>query len=71
MQMDEVIRAIEQAGEDNIQDLLQAVMERYRELYPQWRMLFLSADPNNTDERNWEFLKLISAAEQIAGIGES
>ena len=70
MQMYEVIRTIEGAGEDNIQDLLQAVMGRYRQLYPQWRMLFISADPNNADERNQEFLELISRAEQIAGTGE-
>lgn len=70
MQMEEVIRAIKQAEADNIQDLLQAAMGRYRELYPRWRMLFISADPNDTGKQNRKFLKLISKAEQISGIGE-
>ena len=68
--MDEVIRAIEQAEADNIQDLMQAAMGRYRELYPQWRILFLAANPNDTDKRNRKFLKLISQAEKISGIGK-
>lgn len=40
MPMDEVIRAIEQTDAENIQDVMQAAMGRYRELYPEWKMLF-------------------------------
>ena len=35
MQMDEIIRGIERAGKEDIQDLLQASIKRYQELYPQ------------------------------------
>ena len=35
MSMDEVIRAIEQTDAENIQDVMQAAMRRYREPYPQ------------------------------------
>lgn len=34
MPMDEIIRAIEQTDAENMQDMLQATMKRYRELYP-------------------------------------
>ena len=68
MPMDEVIRAIEETDAENIQDVLQAVIGRYRKLYPQWRILLLSADPSDAGKRNKQFLKLISKAEQISGI---
>ena len=40
MPMDELIRAIGQVDAENIQDLVNAVIGRYRELYPQWDSCF-------------------------------
>ena len=65
MSMDEVIRAIEQTDAENIQDVMQAAMRRYRELYPRWRMLFLSADLNASDERSQRILELIRKADEL------
>ena len=64
MPMDEVIRAIEQTDTENMQDLLQATMKRYRELYPQWEIMFISADTQATDERSKQVLELISYAQE-------
>lgn len=63
MPMDEVIRAIEQTDAENIQDVMQAAMKRYRELYPQWKMLFLSADSCVADPHSKAILALIREAE--------
>ena len=65
MSMDEVIRAIEQTDAENIQDVMQAAMRRYRELYPRWRMLFLSADLNASNERSQRILELIRKADEL------
>lgn len=67
MPMDEVIRAIEQTDIENMQDLLEATMKRYRELYPEWRMLFLSAKADATDERSQAILELIRKAHELLG----
>ena len=67
MPMDEVIRAIEQTDVENMQDLLQATMKRYRELYPEWRMLFLSVKADATDERSQAILELIRKAHELLG----
>ena len=67
MPMDEVIRAIEQTDVEDMQDLLQATMKRYRELYPEWRMLFLSAKADATDERSQAILELIRKAHELLG----
>lgn len=65
MPMDEVIRAIEQTDIENMQDLLQATMKRYRELYPEWKILFLSAKADATDERSQAILELIRKAHEL------
>ena len=67
MPMDEVIRAIEQTDIENMQDLLQATMKRYRELYPDWKILFLSAKADATDERSQAILELIRKAHELLG----
>ena len=64
MPMDEVIRAIEQADVENMQDLLKATMKRYRELYPKWKILYLSAKADATDEQSKAILELIYMAEE-------
>ena len=65
MPMDEVIRAIERTDVENMQDLLQATMKRYRELYPEWKILFLSAKPDATDEISKAILELIRMADAL------
>ena len=65
MPMDEVIRAIEQADTENMQDVMQAAMKRYRELYPDWKMIFLSAPKNAPDAQSQAALELIRKAEEI------
>lgn len=63
MPMDEVIRGIEQTDIENMQDLIQTAMKRYRELYPDWKILFLSAQSDASDERSKAILELIHEAE--------
>ena len=67
MPMDEVIRAIEQTDVENMRDVLQATMKRYRELYPDWKILFLSAKADATDERSQAILELIRKAHELLG----
>ncbi len=64
MPMDEVIRGIEQTDIENMQDVIQATMKRYRELFPEWKILFLSAQVDATDDKSREILKLIHEAEE-------
>ena len=65
MPMDEVIRAIEKTDTENIQDVLQATIGRYRELYPGWKILFLSTDCAAMDQRSQKILELMCQIEQI------
>lgn len=65
MPMDEVIRGIERADAEDIQDIMRSAMDRYRELYPQWKMMFLSANPNAKDARNQVILDFINQAESM------
>ena len=64
MPMDEIIRGIERADVEDVQDILQALLGRYRELYPRWRFLFLSADTNAKDETSKMILNFIQQAEE-------
>ena len=65
MPMDEVIRAIEQTDIENMQDVIQAAVKRYRELYPEWKILFLSAQVDAADENSKAILELIRKAEDL------
>ena len=65
MPMDEIIRAIEQTVAENIQDVIQAAMKRYKELYPNWRMLFLSAQPDASDAHSKAIMELICKADVL------
>ena len=65
MPMDEVIRAIEQTNAEDMQDLLQVTIKRYRELYPEWKILFVSAKADATDERSKAILELIRKAHEL------
>ena len=65
MPMDEVIRAIEQTDVENMQDVVQVTMKRYRELYPERKILFLSAPVDAADENSKAILELIRKAEDL------
>ena len=39
MDFDEMINGIERAGEGDIQEIVFAAMQRYRELYPDWEIV--------------------------------
>lgn len=54
MSMDEVIRAIEMVDAENMQDVLDAVMARHRELYPDDNLVILSL-PKREPEK-WDNL---------------
>ena len=71
MPMDEIIRAIERADTENMQDLLQATIKRYRELYPEWKILFLSARADATDEVSKAILDLVRTADKLFPNGAS
>lgn len=47
----ELIRQIKQAPVEEIGDILQAAMERYRVLFPEEEILYLSLPKNNPQER--------------------
>ena len=62
MPMDELIRAIEKADSENIQDLINAVVARYRELFPKWEIIFLTVEREKIHGEN----DLVSSILQIA-----
>lgn len=53
MPMDEVIREIEQMDSENMQDVLDALMRRYRKVFPGYSLLILTLqdDPRNRSEQ--------------------
>lgn len=51
MSRTELIRQIKQAPVEEIGDILQAVMERYRALFPEEEILYLSLPKNDPQER--------------------
>lgn len=65
MPMDEVIRAIEKTDAENMQDVMQAAIGRYKELYPGRQTLFLPADSNAADAHSEAILELIRKAEEL------
>ena len=47
----QVISAIEQADDKQIQEVFHAVMRRYRTFYPDWDVIYLAVPKNNMQER--------------------
>lgn len=68
MPMDEIIRGIERTDIENMPDVIKAVLDRYRELYPEWEILYIAVERTATDDRSVQLRELIIKAEQIAGI---
>lgn len=50
MPMDELIRAIERADSENIQDLLDAVLARYRQLHEDHTLVLISLPKGDPEE---------------------
>ena len=51
MNLDELCQRIRLAGPEEINDILQAAFERYRNLFPNDEILYLSLPKNNPQER--------------------
>lgn len=60
MPMDELIRAIGQVDAENIQDLVNAFIGRYRELYPQWDIVFFSLEKGEEEARRQKVEQILS-----------
>ena len=62
MPMDEVIRGISETDSENMQDLLDAVIARYQQLYPNFSLVILTLPKDDLVERErqlrqaWELL---------------
>ena len=67
MPMDEVIRAIEAADLENIQDLLQTAVRRYKELYPQWRVVFFTVKSDELDDDEEKITDILKIAYRLGG----
>lgn len=46
-----ILKAIEQANDLEINDILDTVIRRYRQVYPDWDIVFLSLPTSNLEER--------------------
>ena len=68
MPMDEIIRGIERTDLENMQDVVKAVMDRYRELYPEWEILYIAVERSAADQQSAKLRELIREAEKIMGV---
>ncbi|MBQ9148040.1 MAG: hypothetical protein IJX69_00555 [Oscillospiraceae bacterium] len=50
---------IEQADDDAISQIIQAVIRRYKQVYPGWEVVFLSLPRDNAEERRRQLNELI------------
>ena len=51
MELADVLRKIEQANDEEINDIIEAVIHRYQICYPGWEVLFLSVPKCDGEER--------------------
>lgn len=56
--MNPLLAAIKQSDPNELSLIIQAIVFRYKELYPDWEVFFLSLPINNTEERR----KIIESA---------
>lgn len=56
--MEEVIKRIEEADTAEIDEVLRAVGQRLRNMFPDWETVYLALPRNNPDERR-RILKLV------------
>ena len=50
--LDQVLAYIHQTDDLQISEIIQTLVIRYREVYPDWDITFLSLPKNDPDERN-------------------
>ena len=58
-----LLQRIREAKTEDIQDILQAVLERYRELYPDWDISILSLDKR--EDRNEQLERTVALLEKM------
>jgi len=61
-----MLQEIKNAKPEEMEDILQAVMERYRQIYPDWEIMFLSLDKK--ENRNAQIDAVIKLLEQMKKI---
>ncbi|MBQ8580335.1 MAG: hypothetical protein IJ448_06550 [Oscillospiraceae bacterium] len=57
-----VLQYIRQADEEEIQELLQASIKRYKSLYPDWEIYFFSLKANDEAERREQLRQILRMA---------
>lgn len=55
----QLIKAIRGADRNEIGDVLAAAMERYREVYPDWRIFYYAIENKNRRKYKRELLRII------------
>jgi hypothetical protein len=61
--MSDIINEIGQMGAEQIGDVLQAALDRYKELYPQWEVSLLSL--SKAEDRNAQMENIIHMLEEM------
>ena len=59
----ELLNEIKHVGKEEIQDVVQAVLERYRELYPEWDINVFSLEKSK--DKNEQLDRIIGLAEKL------
>ena len=63
--MDGIIEAIENLTREEIPCIVNAAIQKYREEYPDWQLLFVSVETNATDLTSMELKTLICKANEM------
>ena len=50
--LNQVLTYIHQADDLQVNEIIQAIVSRYRDIYPDWDITFLSLPRNDPEERN-------------------
>ena len=49
--LETILEDIKQADDYEIYEIVTAAMDRYREVYPEWEIMYLAVPKNNPEER--------------------
>ena len=60
MDLTDVLRKIEQANDEEINEIIKAVIHRYQVCYPGWEVIFLSLPKCDGEERKKQAIELIA-----------
>ena len=55
----QLVKAIRNSDKMEIHDLLNAVMQRYRELYPDWGIIYYAIENKNRRQYKKELLRVV------------